>query len=231
MRTLDDSLITVKLMVIYELRDIETMLNKTQDPISDFANAICADVISRVAKLTFAEFLAHSANQLNMLGSYAQLAQRAARNGYSIESIIYNGYISSPEMQVIQDSAIQSRTQFRLNSEIEKQRNELIDLKLHSESKRLGVETDFNRLKFEFEQKILDMNKRFELEKSRLEHEHELRLSELALGSTNEIKKRELEIDEAYLVRLNELNVNVNKYQIELAESKNKIDKLYQLVN
>lgn len=35
-RTLDDSLITVKLMVTYEITDINLMLEKTQDPISDF---------------------------------------------------------------------------------------------------------------------------------------------------------------------------------------------------
>lgn len=35
-RTLDDSLITVKLMVIYEVVDVNLMLEKTQDPISDF---------------------------------------------------------------------------------------------------------------------------------------------------------------------------------------------------
>lgn len=35
-RTLDDSLITVKLMVSYEINDINLMLEKTQDPISDF---------------------------------------------------------------------------------------------------------------------------------------------------------------------------------------------------
>lgn len=52
-RTVDDTLITVKLMVIFELIDIFTMLDKTQDPISDFINAICADVVSYVGKLTW----------------------------------------------------------------------------------------------------------------------------------------------------------------------------------
>ena len=72
-RTLDDSLITVKLMIIFELKEIFSMvinlknflkltcqliysflkqLDKTQDPISDFINAICADVVSFVAKLS-----------------------------------------------------------------------------------------------------------------------------------------------------------------------------------
>jgi hypothetical protein len=35
-RTLDDTLITVKVMLIYELIDVDLMLDKTQDPISDF---------------------------------------------------------------------------------------------------------------------------------------------------------------------------------------------------
>jgi hypothetical protein len=35
-RTLDDTLITVKIMLIYELVDVNLMLDKTQDPISDF---------------------------------------------------------------------------------------------------------------------------------------------------------------------------------------------------
>ena len=35
-RTKDDALITVKTMIFFELRDIETMLNQTADPIADF---------------------------------------------------------------------------------------------------------------------------------------------------------------------------------------------------
>jgi len=35
-RTADDALIVVKLMVFYELVNVETMLNNTHDPIADF---------------------------------------------------------------------------------------------------------------------------------------------------------------------------------------------------
>jgi hypothetical protein len=35
-RTSDDALIVVKLMVFYELMDVEIMLNNTHDPIADF---------------------------------------------------------------------------------------------------------------------------------------------------------------------------------------------------
>lgn len=40
MRTKDDALITVKQMVFFELRDIETMLNQTADPIADFIKSV-----------------------------------------------------------------------------------------------------------------------------------------------------------------------------------------------
>lgn len=37
-RTADDALITVKLMVFFELINVETMLNNTHDPIADFVS-------------------------------------------------------------------------------------------------------------------------------------------------------------------------------------------------
>ena len=37
-RTADDALITVKLMVFFELVNVETMLNNTHDPIADFVS-------------------------------------------------------------------------------------------------------------------------------------------------------------------------------------------------
>ena len=123
------------------------MLDKTQDPIADFINAICADVVSYVAKLKFSEFIADSRIRLKDLNTYEGTLQRASRNGFKIENVIYNGYISSPELQSIQDSSIQSRTQIRLNAEIEKQKNILINLKIESEKKRRNLQTDLKKLK------------------------------------------------------------------------------------
>ena len=47
MRTSDDAQITVKLMVFYEIIDIEKMLDSTHDPIGDLVNAVCADMIQK----------------------------------------------------------------------------------------------------------------------------------------------------------------------------------------
>jgi len=46
-RTSDDAQIVVKLMVFFEIKDIEKMLDSTQDPIADVINSVCADVIQK----------------------------------------------------------------------------------------------------------------------------------------------------------------------------------------
>ncbi len=159
------------------------------------------------------------------------MKQRADRNGYKIDSIIYNGYISSPELQSIQDQAIQSRTQLRLNNEIEKQKNELIDLKLESNNKRFGLESDLNMLKCKFEQQLNEEKKNFNIEKMQAKHNSDSRIKDLELSAQNEIKIDEIRLNENYLESLKKLDININDYQLELAKSKNKIDRLYQLVN
>ncbi len=57
MRTKDDTLLTVKLMIFFELKDVEKMLDNTHDPIGDFINAVASDVVAFCATLTYDQFL------------------------------------------------------------------------------------------------------------------------------------------------------------------------------
>ena len=51
-RTADDALLVVRLMVFFELVDIHRMLDQTHDPIADFINALAADEIGdRIVRL------------------------------------------------------------------------------------------------------------------------------------------------------------------------------------
>ena len=179
----------------------------------------------------FAEFLNSGAQKLNKISTYEQLVQRADRNGYKIESVIYNGYTSTQALQEIQDNAIQSRTQLRLNAEIDEQKNRLIDLKLKSDNERLNLETQLNRLRCEFEQKIADLNGRFSLEMKKKSHETQLRMKEINLESLVKFEAEKQAVKESYLKNLKKLEVDVNKYEIELAKSENKIDRLYELID
>ncbi len=83
-RTSDDIVLTIKLMLFFQLLDLETMLEKTNDPIGDFINAATSDVVEFVGKYTFDQ-LKENLQRLNSLDSCAQLAGPAQPSGCRID--------------------------------------------------------------------------------------------------------------------------------------------------
>jgi len=75
-RTSDDALLRVKIMVFYELVDIELMLSQTHDPIADMSNAAIADVVAFTSVLTYEQFQERTSD-LNDLANYPQLVAAA----------------------------------------------------------------------------------------------------------------------------------------------------------
>jgi hypothetical protein len=229
-RTLDDTLLSINIMVVYELNDVFRMLDMTQDPISDFVNAICADVVSFVGKHTFSEFLLHS-QELNSFESYTNLTQRASRIGYSIKSIVYNGYQSSSILQDIQDEAIQRRTEIRLNTEINKEKEKIIDLRVVKENERLTRQMQLNEIKNDFVHRLNGEQCRHILQIEDIKHMSEVKLDEIIQANHLKIEKLQNEIEQEYFDGLHDLGVDVNQYAKELAESEHKIDSKYQITS
>lgn len=89
-RTSDDALLTVKLMVFFELADVDKMLAQTHDPIADFINALSADIIDFAADRSFEEFK-EATGLLNDLAQYDNLVSRSQRIGYRISKVVYRG--------------------------------------------------------------------------------------------------------------------------------------------
>ncbi|HYC89971.1 MAG TPA: hypothetical protein VEO54_12220 [Thermoanaerobaculia bacterium] len=137
-RTADDALLCVKLMVFFELTSLETMLAETHDPIADFVNALTADVIDFAGAREFEQFK-DDTERLNQLATYPQLAARAERIGYTINKVVYRGYHASDKLQAMHDNAIEARTRLRLEAETEQQAQELADLKLERETRRASM--------------------------------------------------------------------------------------------
>ena len=189
-------------------------------------------MISFVSKLTLSEFLSVCGDKLNDVSTYSQLMQRAANNGYKIQSIIYNGYLSSSALQSIQDDAIQARTQLRLNAETDEQKNKVIGVRLTAQEQRLQLEQQLAKLKCEFEQRMLETQASFELERKQLEHEHELKVREAETSALRDVLSKEHETREEYLKRLAAMNVDVNAVQLRMckAESGANVSKQYQLL-
>jgi hypothetical protein len=134
-RTADDALLVVKVMVFFELIDIERMLDQTHDPIADFINALGADVVCFVGSRTFDAFKAQT-EALNVLETYPQLTQRAEKIGYHISKVVYRGYYASEKLQAMHDGAIECRTKLHLEKETERQAQDLADMKLACEFER-----------------------------------------------------------------------------------------------
>src|SRR5262249_56074646 len=55
-RTADDAVVTIRLMIFFELVDIERMLDTTHDPIGDFVNAATSDVVGFTGRHDFESF-------------------------------------------------------------------------------------------------------------------------------------------------------------------------------
>ncbi len=144
-RTADDAVLTIKLMVFFELVDIERMLETTHDPIGDFVNAATSDVVDFTGRHDFESFKRNT-DQLNELETYKQLTIRAAQGGYRIDKVVYRGYGAAESLQQMHDQAIEARTRLQLDKETERQSQELenykLDCQLARSSKRREEQAD-----------------------------------------------------------------------------------------
>ncbi len=184
-RTADDALLTVKLMIFFELTDIEVMLQQTHDPIADFINAVTADIIDFVGSRTFEQFK-WDTEKLNEVDAYPNLTSRSKRIGYQINKVVYRGYTAGETLQSMHDGAIETRTQLKLEAETENQAQELADLKLTREAAREKQRQDMEA-----------QQAQHEIELKRVEHEEKLRQSEAESVARMESKKlhNQVELD------------------------------------
>lgn len=192
-RTADDALLVVKLMVFFELGDIEKMLDQTHDPIADFINAMSADVIDFVGGNDFDAFK-NKTEALNRTETYPQLIQRAEKIGYQINKVVYRGYYASDKLQAMHDNAIECRTRLRLEAETERQAQELADLKLTRELERAGKRQEMEEAETNHQNRL-----------KHLEHEAALNQREADQKQEAEAKWREADIDVEVKRRQNEL--------------------------
>jgi hypothetical protein len=128
-RTADDAVLTIRLMIFFELVDVDTMLDTTHDPIGDFVNAATSDVVDFTGKHDFQSFKQHT-DKLNDLDTYRQLTGRAAQCGYRIDKVVYRGYGAPESLQRMHDEAIEQRTRLALTRATQEQEQDLEDFKL-----------------------------------------------------------------------------------------------------
>jgi len=173
-RTADDALLTVRLMIFFELTDVERMLDRTHDPIADFVNAATADILDFAAPRTF-EMLKAGTAKLSEMESFQSLAARAGLIGYTIPKVVFRGYSSSTKLQAMHDGAIEARTQLRLAAETEKQSQALADFKQRREADRATERRQVEAEEAEHKRKLAAAEHEEKLARARAEAEERMR--------------------------------------------------------
>lgn len=195
-RTADDALLIIKVMVFFELIDIERMLDQTHDPIADFINALSADVVDFAGGRDFDTFKGQT-DALNQLETYPQLTQRAEKIGYGISKVVYRGYYASDKLQAMHDGAIECRTKLHLEAETERQAQQLADMKLACELERTAKR-----------QQMEEAETRHGNHLKQLQNEAELQQREAAQKQALEAKRREEDLQLNFLRQQKELSLN-----------------------
>lgn len=222
-RTADDVVLTIKLMLFFELVEVEKMLEETHDPIGDFINATSSDVIELVGRYSFDQFKLHT-DKLNKLETYAQLQGRASQVGYKIHKIVYRGYSTTNALQAMHEKAIETRTRLKLERETEEQAQLLADFKQKCELER--------KIKTRDEEKE---HEKHELEKKNLRHKQEMEVFQKQFEVENEQWLKKTEQKRVYkqnknndwvslLEHLAKMNVDLTQYLTQ-----GRADKLIEL--
>lgn len=212
-RTSDDALLVVKLMVFFELVDIEKMLDQTHDPIADFVNALSADIIDFAADRTFEQFK-EATGSLNELPQHENLVGRSERIGYRINKVVYRGYVASEKLQLMHDDAIERRTALKLEAETERQAQELADLKLEREAERDAQRQAMARKQTEHEESLVQLKHDGELQRRESDHQQHVEHQREDQAVTVEQLRSENDARLAFLQQMQGMQVDLTRYLV-----------------
>jgi hypothetical protein len=232
-RTCDDALLVVKLMVFFELVDIEKMLDQTHDPVADFINALSADVIDYVGGHDFESFKTKT-DALNQIESYRQLTQRADKIGYRITKVVYRGYYASDKLQAMHDNAIECRTRLILEADTERQAQELADLKLKRELERAATRQQMEEAETQHQNRIKQLEHDAEIAQREVDQKQLLEAKWREEEIATEIKRRQNELaltheralheeQTGFFARMRELQVDLTRYLVAQYQNPDKV--------
>ena len=216
-RTSDDALMSVKLMIFFELMEIEVMLDQTHDVVSDFINAVTADVIDFAGKLTFEGFK-EKTELLNQRETYPQLATRLGRIGYRLNKVVYRGYQAGEKLQAMHDGAIEARTRLKLDAETEVQAQELADLKLQREQDRARQRQEMRQAEVLHEQRVRQIAHEQELRQRQAEQEQAVTAQRLS-GDLKLAQRQAVHLQRVrFLQSVREMEVDMTRYLVAKSE-------------
>jgi hypothetical protein len=209
-RTADDAVLTIRLMIFFELVDLQRMLDSTHDPIGDFVNAATSDVIDFTGKHDFEAFKRNT-EKLNELETYAQLVSRAEQCGYRINKVVYRGYGAPESLQRMHDEAIESRTRLQLERATQEQAQDLEDFKLAREQARATKHRAEQEANNAFELQEREKRRNAELAEAEARRKFEREQAWLDAEQKRAVQKNRDAAQQAHLASLRELGVDLTR--------------------
>ncbi len=209
-RTADDAVLTIRLMLFFELVDLSRMLESTHDPIGDFVNAATSDVIDFTGKHDF-EWFKRNTEKLNELSAYGQLVSRAEQCGYRINKVVYRGYGAPESLQRMHDEAIESRTKLQLERATQEQEQDLEDFKLGREQARAAKHRVEQEATNAFERQEREKRRAAELAESEARRNFERTQQWLESEQLRAVQKSRDEAQQAHLASLKEMGVDLTR--------------------
>lgn len=210
-RTSDDAVLVIRLMIFFELLDIEKMLDTTHDPIGDFINAATSDVVEFTGRFSFEEFKKQT-EHLNELSTYAQLLHRAEQCGYRINNVVYRGYGAPESLQKMHDEAIAARTSLQLDRDTEKQTQELEDYRLQCQVERSLRRREEQTTEVEHDISLQEKRERAKLELLRSQQEFKRDQKRKDADLQNEIVRQQDQDRQLHLDQLRGMGVQLTEY-------------------
>jgi hypothetical protein len=210
-RTADDAVLTIRLMMFFELTDIERMLDTTHDPIGDFVNAATSDVVDFTGRHDFESFKRNT-DKLNELDTYKQLTTRAEQSGYRINKVVYRGYGAPQSLQAMHDQAIEARTKLELERATEQQAQNLENYKLDCQLARAGKRRTEQASEVEHDLQLAKRRQEAEIEKQESQRAFLMRQKRAETDFRIEARQREDAQQRDHLAALRDLGVDLTAY-------------------
>eukprot|EP01126_Amoeba_proteus_P046451 TRINITY_DN5254_c0_g1_i4.p1 TRINITY_DN5254_c0_g1~~TRINITY_DN5254_c0_g1_i4.p1 ORF type:complete len:404 (-),score=95.09 TRINITY_DN5254_c0_g1_i4:111-1322(-) len=203
-RTKDDAILQVKLMIFYHLLNVESMMASTHDPCAELINGLTADVVDFASDRSFENFK-KDCHLLNKIGTFHQTQLRLSTLGYTISKIVFCGVDEPTALQEMHNSAIETRTSLQLKVETEHQAQDLESYKLACKRERIEKELDLEKQGLLHQQEMEEKKKNMLFIHTRKEHEQSLKMEMELAEMKNATLKTKLKIEEEHERTMNEI--------------------------
>eukprot|EP00298_Acanthocystis_sp_HF-20_P009571 c18385_g1_i1.p1 GENE.c18385_g1_i1~~c18385_g1_i1.p1 ORF type:complete len:409 (+),score=110.05 c18385_g1_i1:3-1229(+) len=211
-RTSDNAIITLKLLIGFQLKKTELMLEKTEDPIREFIASIQRDVIEYFSSLTFEDFLSKT-ERFNTISSYPSLIKTAKSIGFIINGVVYRGYEASKTVQLTHDSSLHQRSLLREELDNKKQNLEIEYRLMENKLENLNRQHESQTQQIKHSLKLNEQSHLADLSRKKLEIEMRLDSVEAnynaELEFVNQLFKRKINVTDALCSNFQSRDCNV----------------------